>query len=119
MVSYWSTWKGMDRETKPRLSPPRRSQPLKLERLEDRLTPSWASLPPAAIVPPTAFQPVTLDTQSNATGNAAVTNNETDWYRFTSTAAGSYVLEATTPTSNLDTVIGLYSANGLRLGSND
>ena len=88
--------------------PPR----LRLSALEDRVTPSWSSLPPSAVAPPTGPVAVTLNTLGDATGLAAITANEVDWYRVT-VAAGTATFSATTPTSNLDTVIGVYSAAGV------
>src|SRR4051794_22142664 len=93
---------------------------LGLERLEDRVTPSWAGTPPAQITPPTGALVVTLDSQ---TGDAAGTGynyyGENDFVRFTTTVAGSYVFRASTPNSRMDTVIGVFSAGGARLGFND
>ncbi len=94
--------------------PPR----LRLQTLEDRVTPSWASLPPSAVALPARPVAVTLNTLGDATGLAAVTANEVDWYRVT-VASGTATFSATTPTSNLDTVIGVYNAAGRRVASND
>src|SRR5262249_24551945 len=93
---------------------------LALERLEDRVTPSWAGTPPAQITPPTGALVVILDSQ---TGDAAGTGynyyGENDFVRFTTTVAGSYVFRASTPNSWMDTVIGVFNASGARLGFND
>lgn len=92
---------------------------LHVETLEDRLVPAWSSVPPATITLPTTFTSVTLNSQGDATGNASITNSEIDWYRFTATTGGDYIFEATTPSSNLDTVIAVYNSSGSRVGYND
>ncbi len=91
---------------------------LRVETLEDRLTPSWGGLPPSALALPASPVAVALNASGDASGQAAITNNEVDWYRFT-VAAGSATFSASTPTSNLDTVLGLYNASGRRVASND
>jgi hypothetical protein len=55
----------------------------------------------------------------DATGTASIASSEVDWFKFTAATTGSHVLEATTPSSSLDTVIGLFSSTGARLGYND
>ncbi len=92
---------------------------LRLEEMEERLVPSWGSVPPATITPPSSYVSVNLNSQGDATGNASITNNEIDWYRFTATTGGSYLFEALTPSSNLDTVIATYTSSGSRVGYND
>ncbi|WP_168219395.1 DVUA0089 family protein [Limnoglobus roseus] len=81
--------------------------------------PSWGSTPPSAVAVPTSYTPVTLNTAGDATGAASVATTEVDWYRFTVTTGGSFTISATTPTSNLDTVIGLYTSTGQRVTYND
>jgi hypothetical protein len=90
-----------------------------VELLEDRLTPSWSSTPPATITPPSNYTSVNLNSAGDATGNAFITSNEVDWYRFTATNGGSYTFEATTPNSSMDTVIATYTVTGSRVGYND
>lgn len=102
----------------PRRFPLSKVRPL-VERLEDRLTPSWGSTPPATLTPPTSFTSVTLNSSGDATGNASIATTEIDWYRFTASTGGSYIFEATTPSSSLDTVIGTYTSAGSRVGYND
>lgn len=92
---------------------------LAIETLEDRIALSWSSTPPATITPPSSFTSVTLNSSGDATGNASITSNENDWYRFTAVTGGSYIFEATTPSSNLDTVIATYTSAGSRVGYND
>ena len=92
---------------------------LRLEVMEERLVPSWSSTPPATITPPSSYTSVTLNSSGDATGNASITNNEIDWYRFTATTGGTYVFQATTPSSSLDTVIATYTSAGSRVGYND
>ncbi len=61
---------------------------------------------------------VTLNSNGDAGGNAAITANEIDFYKFTATA-GSFTISATTPSSNLDTVIAIYNSSGRRVAYND
>ena len=91
---------------------------LRLEALEDRLTPSWSSIPPSIVSVPATFVSVTLNSNGDASGTAAITANEVDWYKFTGTA-GTFTFRASTPNSNLDTVIGIYNAAGQRVAYND
>ncbi|MBY0459501.1 MAG: hypothetical protein K2V38_19435, partial [Gemmataceae bacterium] len=88
---------------------------LAIENLEDRLTPSWGSVPPSLVAVPTNAVAVALNTAGDATGGAAITANETDWYTFTARAGSSTF----TATGNLDTVIGVYNASGQRVAFND
>jgi len=99
-------------------SPYDASPRLRLQTLEDRVTPSWGGTPPAAITLPTSFVPVTLDVGGFASGQDAIINNEFDYYRVT-VKAGSATFSATTPGSNLDTVIAVYGTNGRRVAFND
>jgi hypothetical protein len=101
-----------------RTSPARRLRP-QVESLEDRLALSWGSVPPANISVPSSFTSVNLNSAGDATGNDSITSNEIDWYRFTAVTGGSYIFEATTPSSNLDTVIATYTSTGSRVGYND
>jgi hypothetical protein len=91
----------------------------RFELLEDRLNFSWGSTPSSTIKPPSSPVAVTLDSQRDATGTASIASTEIDWYRFTATVSGSYSLEATTPSSSLDTVLGLYKSSGKRVAYND
>ncbi|HQR09287.1 MAG TPA: leishmanolysin-related zinc metalloendopeptidase [Gemmatales bacterium] len=92
---------------------------LLLESLEERLTPSWSSVPPSLIAPPASSTAVVQNSQGDATGNAGIATTEIDWYRFTALASGSATFQALTPSSNLDTVAALYSSTGIRLAYND
>src|SRR5262245_28754071 len=96
---------------------PRRVR-LHVELLEDRLTPSWAGVPPSLINPPSSSVAVTL-TNNDASGSAAISANEADYYRFTATASGRYTIRATHQNSYLDSVIGVFNAAGTRLAYND
>ena len=62
---------------------------------------------------------VTLNSQHDASGTATIASTEVDYYSFTATTSGSYVISATTPSSNLDTVLGVLSSSGQRLTYND
>jgi hypothetical protein len=90
-----------------------------MEALEPRLALTWAGVPPLSITPPTNAVSVTLNSQGDATGTASIATTEVDYYSFTATSSGSYMISATTPSSNLDTVIGVFSASGQRLSYND
>lgn len=92
---------------------------LLLESLEERLTPSWSSLPPSLIAIPASSTAVVQNTQGDATGNASIASSEIDWYRFTALASGSATFSALTPSSNLDTVAALYNSSGNRVAYND
>jgi hypothetical protein len=98
--------------------PTERTSRLGVEVLEDRLTPSWWSVPPATITVPTSAVAVTLNNVGDASGTASIANNELDWYKFTA-VSGVYAVAAVTPRSNVDTVIGVYDASGHRVASND
>ncbi len=104
-----------------RSTPPR----LLLEALEDRVVPSWAGVPPRVmprgglIRPAEAAVAVTLDAQHDAQGTAAITANEVDYYSFVAPVSGTYRLSALTPSSSLDTVLGLFDATGARVAYND
>lgn len=91
---------------------------LSVETLEDRLVPSWAATPPAAITPPTSPTVVSLDYQGDASGDGWITS-EIDYYRFVAPASGTYRFSTSTPVGPLDTVVGVFSAVGQRLGHNN
>src|SRR5688500_12683048 len=94
------------------------SKRLDIEALEERTVPSWTGVPPASIVPPLAAG-VSLNSLGDAQGSAAISFNEVDYYTFIAPASGSYRLSATTPTSNVDTVLGVFNAAGTRIAYND
>jgi hypothetical protein len=90
------------------------------ERLEPRWAMTWLGAPPTSIVPPSAATAVTLNADRDATGAANIASTEVDYYLFTAPVAGAYTISATTPVfSNLDTVLGVFSAAGQRLAHND
>ena len=78
---------------------------------------SWTNAPPAQISVPTNATAVTLNATYRAQGTAAITQNENDFYRFQARATGNYVLAAATPT--LDTVLGVFNSNGVRIAFNN
>src|SRR5262245_22986531 len=91
-----------------------------LETLEDRLTPSWAGVPPSWIYLPSSPLSVTLNSQGDAGGPGTNYYGENDYVRFRPTVSGSYVFRASTPWySDMDTVIGVFDASGRRVGYND
>jgi hypothetical protein len=106
------------------LTTSRRQQLLKVlplvEMLEDRVVPSWGSTPPATITPPSSYTSVNLDTNGDASGSAAITSNEIDWYKFTVGTGGSFTLDAMKATgSSVDTVAAIYTSTGTRVAYND
>lgn len=89
-----------------------------MEPLEQRLALTWAGVPPTSISVPTSSVAVAL-VQNDASGSATVATTEVDYYSFTAGTTGSYTISATTPSSSLDTVLGVFSATGQRLAYND
>lgn len=98
-------------------SSPNRTVRLYVEALEDRIALTWGSVPPASTRPAAAVQ-VSFN-EFEAVGQATISRREIDWYSFTAPQSGDYWLEALTPGSSLDPVIGLYSSSGQRLSFND
>src|SRR5437763_1416440 len=89
---------------------------LTVELLEDRLNPSWAGVPPADILPPANALGVLLNSQGDASGYAAISFGEVDYYRFTAAVGGSYTFAAADQSGTLDTVLGVFSSIGQRVG---
>jgi len=98
--------------------PPASRRHWSVEQLEDRLTPSWGTVPPAFLTPPSSFANLTLNAAGDLTSTASITANEIDWY-LVPVSTGFTTVSATTPTSTLDTVIGWYNTSGQRLTFND
>ncbi len=92
---------------------------LSMELLEARLALTWVAVPPASIPVPTDAVAVTLNSQNGATGAATIASSEVDYYSFSTTTTGSYAISTATPSSGLDTVLGIFSATGQRLAYND
>ncbi|HTQ40000.1 MAG TPA: hypothetical protein VMJ32_13310 [Pirellulales bacterium] len=92
-----------------------RPRRVSFEPLEDRWVLTWTAAPPATIPVPKVFTAVKLNALSSASGNASIVNSEVDYYSFTAGFSGNYIISATTPNSNLDTVLGIFSATGTRL----
>jgi subtilisin family serine protease len=92
---------------------------LTLEALEERNLLSWSSVPPPLLYMPIQASAVTLNAQGDAQGNASIATTENDYYTFVAPTSGSYTFRATTPSSNLDTVLGVFDAGGYRLAYND
>src|SRR3954454_8104716 len=92
---------------------------LSMESLEQRLALTWVGVPPTAIAPPTGALGITLNAQNSASGAATIATTEVDYYSFTAATSGTYSISATTPTSTLDTVLGVFSSTGQRLAYND
>src|SRR5262245_37397296 len=85
------------------------------EVLETRLALSWTGVPPTGIAPPSNALPLNLNSQGDATGAASITSTEVDYYTFTAPISGAYRIATQTPASNLDTVLGVFSAAGTRI----
>jgi hypothetical protein len=115
MSSRQKNWFNRTRAV-PRASHHRR---LCFEGLEQRLALTWVGVPPTAITPPTSAVAVTLNSQADAGGTASIASTEVDYYAFTATSTGTYTISATTPNSRVDTVLGVFSADGKRLAYND
>src|SRR6185503_1097649 len=96
-----------------------RGRRLSIEPLEERLALTWAGVPPTSIAVPANAIAVALNSQNDATGSSAISTTEIDYYSFVAGSTGSYVISATTPTSSLDTVLGVFSVTGQRLSYND
>jgi len=89
-----------------------------METLEPRLALTWAGVPPITLTPTNALA-VTLNSNNIASGVTTIATTEIDFYSFTARTSGAHEFSATTPSSNVDTVIGLFSASGQRLAYND
>ena len=80
---------------------------------------AWPSTPPTPITPfpPAAFN---MDLSNGvAQGFNSIVAQEIDWYTFVAPKTGSHSLSTSTPSSNLDTVLGVYDGAGNRLAFND
>ncbi|MCC7085155.1 MAG: hypothetical protein IT427_09120 [Pirellulales bacterium] len=108
----WRRWRPSAREAG-------RVRSAAVEMLEPRLALKWAGVPPASIAPPVVYTDVVLDADSDATGTAAITSSEIDYYKFQASSTGPYVISATTPSSNLNPILGVFSATGSRITYND
>jgi hypothetical protein len=78
---------------------------------------AWPATPPTPIAPfpPTATEVVT---SGLVQGFGSIDAQEIDWYTFVA-KAGNHHISLSTPTSNLDTVLGVYDSAGNRLAYND
>ena len=76
------------------------------------------STPPSHLVPLPTPTVITVAPGQNL-GSGSILNNEIDWYAFTAPKTGFYSITTSTPTSSLDTVVGLYDATGTLIASND
>ena len=92
---------------------------LSVERMEDRVTPSWGAIPPAVIAPPVGATLVTLNGFGQGSGSADISANEIDWYKLSAPATGSYQIRTDNSASGVDTVLGVFNVYGTRLGYND
>jgi hypothetical protein len=90
-----------------------------MEELEPRLALTWAGVPPTTVFPAALASPVTLNINNIASGSTTIASTEIDYYSFVATETGNYTISAITPSSVLDTVIGVFSSSGQRLAFND
>jgi hypothetical protein len=97
----------------------KRGRRLCMEPLEARLALTWLGTPPTTVAVPTTAAAITLNSQNDASGSATIATTEVDYYSFVASTSGSYVISATTPSSSLDTVLGVFSSTGQRLSYND
>ncbi len=96
-----------------------RNRRLSMEILEQRLALTWVGIPPVTVYPAFTAVPVTLNANHVASGTTTIATTEVDYYAFTATATGRYQISAITPTSNVDTILGVFSSAGNRLAYND
>lgn len=81
---------------------------------------SSTSVPERIVIPTVLAVNVSgFDGSFKAEGNAEITANEIDYYRVQAPESGLYQISATTPSSTMDTVLGVFDAAGNRLASND
>jgi len=93
---------------------------LKFDVLEERALPSWAGTPPTLLAPPdNAVKVAITGTKPIKFANAAITKNEVDFFTFVAPTTGSYAFEATTPKSDMDTVLGVFDTGGNRVAFNN
>lgn len=83
----------------------------------DRVS-SWAGVPPT-VVSFSSYVPVTLNSSGDASGSATISSNETDYYGFIAPTSGTYRFAVSTPTSNVDSVLGVFNSAGQRVAYND
>src|SRR5688572_30321805 len=116
MCAFWSKTRWVSQKSrKPRSD---RRLRLGIQTLEDRSLMAWSGIPPTTVSIGSSTA-VTLNSQGDASGAAAIASSEVDYFRFTAPTTGSYRLAATTPSSNLDTVLGVFNSSGQRLAYND
>lgn len=98
----------------------RKQRRLEMEAFEERIVMSWRMVPPAQMRLPVA-QRITLDEDATASGRAAITRYENDFYTFVAPRTGEYTFEARTPNSRMDPILGVYRRQGqvLRRGPMD
>lgn len=72
--------------------------------------PHWEPLPPSTLV---------TVTPGTSTGGGSIDANEIDWYSFVAPHTGIFIISTATPTSELDTVLGLYNQAGDLVDSSD
>src|SRR5262245_38540056 len=89
-----------------------------VERMEDRVTPSWGAVPPAVVAPP-AFAWTTLNGLGQGSCSAASTADEIDWIKISAPATGSYVIQTDNTSSGVNTVLGVFNGYGTRVAYND
>src|SRR5687768_10259764 len=90
---------------------------LRLESLEDRLVPSWSGVPAQLNPVPPQSRLTQLYFAGDATGTATIATNEVDYYWFTAGRTGPFTfIVTTTATNNLQAALGVFDAQGRRIG---
>jgi hypothetical protein len=89
---------------------------LSVESLEGRDMMSWTAVPANFWWP--SSPNVSFNSNARA-GTATISNNEVDVYNFVAPRTGTYTLTAGKSGSQVDTVLGVFRMNGVRLAGND
>ena len=79
---------------------------------------SWDGVPPDHISLPTDYVGVNVFT-GDAAGPGEIAGNEIDWFTFVAPVSGRYGFSASTPGSDLDTVLGVFDGTGTRRAFSD
>jgi hypothetical protein len=87
--------------------------------MEDRVTPSWGSVPPAVVANVAGTPLTTLNGFGQAAGNADIAADEVDWIKISAPATGAYQIRTDNTASGINTVLGVYNFYGNRIAYND
>lgn len=98
----------------------RRSTRLAVQTLEERALMSWpVGGPPAGVAIGAHGKVAITDKQLSVVGGGTVSNGEVDYFGYTAPTSGNYVFDVTTPTGNLNPIVGLFDGAGTRLAFNN